>query len=70
MYWGNIGENMNNVSKLKALLIGINMAVTNGWLPVIIEGNSQIILQMAMNLLHGKVVNKVADNSRLAYNLE
>ena len=53
---------MNNMAELKTLLAGINMAVTNGWLLVIIEGDSQIILQMAMNLLHGKLVNKVVDN--------
>jgi ribonuclease HI len=70
LYWGHIGENMNNAVELKALLAGINMVVTNRWFPVIIEGDSQIILQMAMNLLHGKLVNKVADNWRLAYNLE
>lgn len=56
--------------ELKALLAGLNMVMTNGWFPLIIEGDSQIILQMAMNLLHGKSVNKVADNWQLAYSLE
>lgn len=62
IYWGYIGENMNNMAELKALLAGINMVVTNGWFSFIIEGDSQIIIQMAMNLLHGKSVNKVRDN--------
>lgn len=43
-YWGFIGENMNNMAALKAFQVGINMVVTNGWFPVIIEGDSQIIL--------------------------
>lgn len=38
VYWGFIRENTNNVAKLKALLAGLNMAVTNGWFLVIIEG--------------------------------
>ena len=70
MYWGFIGENTNNVVELKALLAGLNMAMTHGWFLVIIEGDSQIILQMATKLLHGKLVNRVAENWHMAYNLE
>jgi hypothetical protein len=62
VYWDFIGENTNNVTELKSLLEGINMVVTNGWFLVIIEGDSQVILQMAMKLLHGKSVNRVVDN--------
>ena len=39
IYWGCIGENTNNVVELKALLAKIDMAVTNGWFPVILEGD-------------------------------
>ena len=70
LYWGIIGENTNNVVDLKAFLAGINMLITNGWFPVITEGDSQIISQMAMKLLHRKSVHKVVDNWQLAYNLE
>lgn len=70
VYWGFIGENTNNMVELKALLEGLNMAVTNGWFLVIIEGDSQIILQMATKMLHGKSVNRVEDNWKLTYNLE
>ena len=62
IYWGYIGENMNNMAEMKPLLAGINIVLTNGWCLVIIKGDSQIILHMAMNLLHGKSVNKVMDN--------
>lgn len=44
IYWVYIGENTNNMAKLKAILEGINMAVKNGWFLVIIEGDSKIIL--------------------------
>lgn len=40
LYWGNIGMNMNNLAKLKALIVELNMGITNGWLPIIIEGDS------------------------------
>lgn len=62
VYWGFIGENTNNVAEQKALLAGLTMAVTNGWFLVIIEGDSQIILQKATILLNGKSVSKVANN--------
>lgn len=70
MYWGFIGENTNNMAKLKALLAGLNMAMTHGWFPIITEGDSQIILQTTTKLLHGKPVNRVVDNWCMAYNLE
>lgn len=44
IYWGYIGENTNNVVKLKALLAGMDMVMTNGWFPIILEGDSQLIL--------------------------
>lgn len=70
IYWGYIGENTNNVVKFKALLAGMDMVMTNGWFPIILEGDSQLILQMAVKLLNGKPVHKVVDNWRMANNLE
>ena len=68
--WGYIGEKSNNVSKLKGLLVGLVMATQQGWLPIILEGDSQIILQMATKLLHGKLVSKVANNWKMTHSLE
>ena len=62
LYCNFIGANTNNVVDLKALMAELHMAVNNFWLPVIIEGDSQIILQIASKLLHGKPIDKVADN--------
>jgi ribonuclease HI len=70
IYWGCIGVNTNNVAELKTLLAGLVMASTHGWFPIILEGDSQIILQMAKAMLNGKQVHKVADNWRMAHNLE
>ena len=69
IYWGFIGANTNNVAELKALLAKLHMVVTYGWFHVVVEGDLQIILQMATKLLHGKPVNKVVDNWRMAHNL-
>ena len=54
----------------KALLAGLDMVSTHGWFPIILEGDSQIILQMGGKLLNGKQVQKVADNCRMVHNLE
>jgi hypothetical protein len=54
IYWGCIGVNTNNVANLKVLLEGLEMSSTHGWFPIILEGDSQIILQMAEKLLNGK----------------
>lgn len=70
LYWGYIGENTNNVSELKGLLVGLAMATTFGWFPIILEGDSQLILQLTTKLLHGKRVNKVVDNWRMDHSLE
>ena len=45
---------MKNVAELKALLVGLDMIQTHGWHPAILEGDSQVILQMAEKLLKGK----------------
>ena len=68
--WGYIGENTNNVAELKRLIVGIDMAIQQGWIPIILEGDSRIILQMATKLLHGKLVSKVADNWKMDHTLE
>ena len=70
LYWGYIGENTNNVAELKGLLAGLAMATSFGWFPIILEGDSQLILQMITKLLHRKPVNKVVDNWRMAHSLE
>ena len=68
--WGHVGENSINISKLKGLLAGLAMAAQQGWLPIILEGDYQIILQMATKLLHGKPVSKMVDNWKMIHSLE
>lgn len=70
LYLGYIEENTNNVAELKGLHVGLAMEAFHWWFRIILEGDSQLILQMTTKLLHGKLVNKVADNWRMAHNLE
>jgi hypothetical protein len=46
------------------------MAIRQGWLPLILEGESQVILQMDTKLLYGKPISKVADNWKINHSLE
>lgn len=62
--------NSNNVAELRGLLEGFSMAIRHGWLPLILEGDSQVILQMATKLLYGKLVSKVVDNWKMNHSLE
>ena len=58
------------MAKLKDLLVGLDMVAQHGWLPIILEGDSQIVLQMATKLLHGKPMSMVADNWKMAHSLD
>ena len=46
------------------------MASQHGWFPIILEGDSQVILQMENKLLHGKPVSKVAENWKMNNSFE
>ena len=61
---------MKNVAEIKVLMMGLDMIQTNGWHSTILEGDSQLILQMAEKILNGKHVHKVADNWQLIHNLD
>ena len=56
--------------ELRGLIEGLTMATQHGWLPLILDGYSQVILQMATKLLYGKLVSKVVDNWKVTHSLE
>ena len=70
LYWGYIGMNSNNVAELRGLLEGLTMAIQHGWLPLLLEVDSQVILQMVTKLLNDKSVSKVVDNWKMTHRLE
>ena len=45
-----IGWETNNVIEIEGLFQGIVMLKENGWMPIIIEGDSQVVIQMEINL--------------------
>jgi len=58
IYHGNLGNNTNNAAELIALIKGITLADHYKFLPVIVEGNSQIIITMMRKLQNGTQVDK------------
>ena len=48
--WGNIGINTNNFTKLEGLIMCVKWAIQKGWLPLIIEGDSKLIITMARKI--------------------
>ena len=53
LFYGNSGFNSNNAAELDGLIAGLTLVKQKGLLPVIVEGDSAIILSMASKLLHG-----------------
>jgi len=67
---GFIGQDTNNSAELEGLLHGLQLAKEKGWFPLIIEGDSRIILRMAIKIQAGKPATKVAKSWRLEGRLE
>lgn len=67
---GSIGWNTNNATKLEGIWRGLNLVQERGFFPLIVEGDSQIIINMASNLMQGSPVYKVSSIWRMATRLE
>ena len=59
LFYGNSGFNSNNAVEPDGLIAGLSLVQQKGLLPIIVEGDSAIILSMASKLLHGSQVSKV-----------
>ena len=70
VFMGSIGEDTNNSAKLEGLLHGAEMLIRRGFLPMIIEGDSNILISAAKRLLSGQKTEKISLSWRLAYRLE
>lgn len=70
MFFGSIGWNTNDAAELEGLWRGLHLAKERGLLPLIVEGDSQIIINMASKLLQGSPVHKVSSSWRMATRLE
>ena len=47
VFWGDLGETMNNVTKLEGLVSGLRWALQQLWIPLLVEGDSMLIISMA-----------------------
>jgi ribonuclease HI len=65
-----LGENTNNVVELLSLIKGLKVAINNHYQKVIVEGDSQIIIQLITKILHGDHPLKISPSWRLSGLLE
>ena len=67
---GSIGWDRNNSTKLEGLWHGLLLAQLHGFFPLLIEGDSQILINMVNQILQGTPSYKVGSSWRLAERLE
>eukprot|EP00253_Pinus_taeda_P002560 PITA_02560 len=65
IYFGNIGWDTNNAAELEGLWQGLSIARELNLYPLIVEGDSQIIINMATHIQNGSHTRKVAHSWRL-----
>lgn len=70
IFYGSIGWDTNNSAKLDGLWQGLCLAQKHGLFPIIIEGDSQILITIVNHILQGTHAHKVASSWRLAARLE
>lgn len=66
IYHGNLGVNTNNAAELIALLQGLTLANRYRLTPLIVEGDSEIIIRMIRKLQMGAQVHRVTPSWRLS----
>jgi len=70
LYFGSIGWDTNNSAELEGLWQGMSLANQHNFHPVIIEEDSQILINMATQIQMGTPDSKVATSWRLEARLE
>lgn len=61
---------MNNSVELEGLWQGLNLVQQHSYFPLIIEGDSQILINMVQQIIQGTPVNKISCSLRLATRLQ
>lgn len=69
-FLGSKGWDTNNSAELEGLWQGLILAQDKGFFPLIIEGNSQIIINMVTKILQGSSSRKVSNSWRMEKRLE
>jgi len=70
LYYGNIGWDTNNSAELEGLWQGLLLAGGHNFHSLEVEGDSQILINMAKNILNGSHAKKIATSWRLEARLE
>ena len=66
IYHGNLSVNTNNTAELIALIHGLTLASHYRLLPLVVEGDSEIIIRLMRKLQMGAQVDKVTPSWRLS----
>lgn len=70
LFFGLMGHTYNNIVELKALAFNLQVAQGQLFPKVIIEGNSQVIINMIDTILHGLTLIKVSRSCNLEIDME
>lgn len=70
IFLGSKGWDSNNSTELEGLWQGLTLAQDKSFFPLIIEANSQIIINMVTKLMQGSPTHKVSNNWRMAQRLK
>jgi ribonuclease HI len=70
MIAGFLGENTNNMAELTSLVRGLQAVVQHQYHQLVIEGDSQVIIQLISKILHGKPPWRISPSWRLSGLLE
>jgi len=70
VFFGKLGFDSNNSTELEGLIQGLTLALSEGWLPATVEGDSKVIIGMAKKLAVGQNPGKVTTSWRLRHRLE
>jgi ribonuclease HI len=62
---GNMGHNTNNAAEIWSLLCGLQAASEKALFPLIVEGDSQIVINLLSHLLNGADPEKISPSWRL-----
>jgi ribonuclease HI len=67
---GFLGHSTNNVAELWGLIKGLQLSIENNFTKLIVEGDSQIIINLLCGILHGANPNRISPSWRLSHGLQ
>ena len=62
LYWGSLGSGTNNLVELDGLPNGVAWEIQNQRTPLIVEGDSMVIINIAKRIMNGATINQVSRN--------